>query len=64
MRRPFPVCGLDDRQAVGLLDGVDNRLEVEGLDGAQKQASALRKRTRPFNRETGLSACGVRACPG
>lgn len=40
MWRPFPVCGLDDLRAVGLLDGVDDGLEVEGLAGAQNEASA------------------------
>lgn len=35
------VAGLDDQQAVGLLDGVDDGLEVEGLDGAQVEDLGL-----------------------
>lgn len=35
------VAGLDDQQAVRLLDGVDNCLEVDGLDGAQVEDLGL-----------------------
>lgn len=35
------VSRLDDHQTVGLLDGLDNGLEVEGLDGAQVEDLGL-----------------------
>lgn len=45
---------LDDQRTAGLLDGVDDGLEVEVLDGAQNEASPPSERKGPL---TGAPSC-------
>lgn len=53
---------LEDQQAVSLLDRVDNRLEVEELDGAQYSGQRIEEEHKALQQgSTELPASGVRA---